>query len=447
VPQPLERTDLSVQHERAVLVGVILPESRIDARNPLGELKLLAESAGAVVVDGLMQRLIQPHNSTYIGSGKLEELHQRAEANEADLIIFDNDLSPRQIRNIEKVVGRKVLDRSELILDIFAARARTHEARLQVELAQLEYTAPRIRGMWTHLERIAGAGGATGAGAVGGIGTRGPGEKQIEIDRRIVKDRVAALKREMEKIDARKIREVESRDTEFTVSLVGYTNSGKSTLMNTLTGAGVMVKDRLFATLDTTTRRWKLSEGQVVLLSDTVGFVRDLPHRLVASFKATLEEAINADLLLHVVDASSPTLMMQLDSVNSVLEELGCLDRPTMVLLNKMDIAPDDVWPMVATKLPDAIPISARTGEGLDQLAEQVERSVRSKSVLTTLHVAAANGKLISELLRMAEVFERRYVGDIVEVDCRIDRHQLDQLCSRFPELRLPEELISRDVD
>ncbi|MHC5100713.1 MAG: GTPase HflX, partial [Planctomycetota bacterium] len=300
------RDQLKVHQERAILVGVILKRKEKTSNDDvLGELTALAESAGAVVVDRFIQKMGRVSAATYIGSGKAKMLAERVDAKEADVVIFDNDLSPAQIRELEKIVECKVLDRSELILDIFATRARTHQAKLQVELAQLEYTYPRLTRMWSHLDTVAGAGGAGGVGAVGGIGTRGTGEKQLEIDRRLVNKRITELKRNIAAIDKRKIREIDGRSDFYTISLVGYTNAGKSTLMNALTDAGVFVQDQLFATLDTRTRKWQVDAGVEVLLSDTVGFVSKLPHHLVASFKATLEETINADLLLHVVDASS----------------------------------------------------------------------------------------------------------------------------------------------
>ena len=304
-----------------MLVKLITPAnaSSVDARNPLGELKMLAEAAGAEVVDGLLQKRMKESTRTHIGKGKVEELAAKCDASEANLIIFDDELTPAQIRTLEKATERKVIDRSELILDIFASRAQTREARLQVEIAQLEYTSPRLRGMWTHLERIAGAGGGGQAGSVGGIGTRGPGERQIEVDRRIVRDRLTFLRKQIQQIDDRKTRTVKSRSDQFTISLVGYTNAGKSTLMNALTDAGQDARDMLFATLDTKTVRWELERRRKhALISDTVGFVRNLPHKLVASFKATLEEAIHADLLFHVVDASSKDAMRQVTVVKGV---------------------------------------------------------------------------------------------------------------------------------
>ena len=294
------RQTLKVKKERAILVAALLRGN--DYGDDLAELTALAESAGAVVVDRFQQKIRKINPSTYIGKGKADQLAGRARKFEADVVIFDNDLSPGQIRELEILIKVKVLDRSELILDIFATRAKTRQAKLQVELAQLEYTYPRLTRMWSHLDSVAGAGGATAAGTVGGIGTRGPGEQQLEIDRRLVSKRITDLKRELLNIDRRRIREIDARKGLFKICLVGYTNAGKSTLLNTLTDAGVFVEDRLFATLDTRTRRWSPAKGVEVLLSDTVGFVKILPHQLLASFKATLEETLNADLLMHVVD-------------------------------------------------------------------------------------------------------------------------------------------------
>ena len=312
-----------------MLVGVILPGSTADPRDPLGELGSLAKTAGAKVVGSILQRRHSPDSGTYVGSGKAVQIAQLAKKEKADVVVFDNDLTPGQIGGLEKIIneeagskrgeGIKVLDRSELILDIFATRAQTHEAKLQVELAQMQYTYPRLARMWGHLERI-----ASGAGGGMGIGTRGPGETQLETDRRLVRKRIADLKSEISNIQDRKSRLVAQRNLEhFTVCIVGYTNAGKSTLFNTLTAAGTYADDKLFATLDTKTRAWRLERGTEVLLSDTVGFVRDLPHNLVASFKATLEEAVHADLLLHVLDVGHPHAEQQFNSVHQVLEEIG----------------------------------------------------------------------------------------------------------------------------
>ncbi len=433
LPETL-RTDIAVQAEKALLVGVILPSSQIDLNNPLGELDGLARAAGARVVDYIIQRRSRVDPATYVGSGKAQEIRDRADANEATLVIFDNDLSPGQIRDLERIIERKILDRSELILDIFAARAKTAQARLQVELAQLEYTAPRLRGMWTHLERIAGAGGATGAGVVGGIGTRGPGERQIEIDRRLVGKRIQLLKRRLAEIDQRRLREVRSRGNEYTLSLVGYTNAGKSTLMNALTQAGTYVEDKLFATLDTKTRQWNLSGGMVALVSDTVGFVRDLPHHLIASFRATLEEAIHADLLLHVVDMSSRTAALEMAAVDRVLAELKCETCKTLVLLNKYDAVTDPCdAQIIESRTPNCLRISARTGWGLDALHDIVLGEIRQRAQHVTVRIAPGNGQALAYLDRHAQVLQRRYGDDATELDVRITDAKLSQLRHRLP--------------
>ena len=398
-----------------MLVGVILPGSTADPRDPLGELASLAKTAGAKVVGQIIQRRHKPDAGTYIGTGKAVEIAQLAKAKDADVILFDNDLSPGQIGALEKIIAEemgkkrteavKILDRSELILDIFATRAQTHEAKLQVELAQMQYTYPRLTRMWGHLERIAGQSGGLG------IGTRGPGETQLETDRRIVRKRISDLKSDIEKIQERKSRLVAARNREhFTVCIVGYTNAGKSTLFNTLTAAGTYADDKLFATLDTKTRAWRLERGTEVLLSDTVGFVRDLPHNLVASFKATLEEAVHADLLLHVLDVGHPHAQQQFDSVHEVLEEIGAKGKPELLLLNKIDTEEGaDAFPFWRTLHPDAIPISARTGKGLADLHEAVYRDVRGHQVDVTLEADVANGKLISFIESHTRVQERQF--------------------------------------
>ncbi len=430
------REDLSVVQERALLVGVLL-DGRTRDDDPLNELAELAKSAGALVVGAALQRRTAPVAGTYIGRGKLEEIRQKCDALDANVVVFDNDLSPTQIREIEAVVERKVIDRSELILDIFASRARTAEARLQVELAQLEYTAPRLRGMWTHLERIAGAGGGTGVGSVGGIGTRGPGERQIEIDRRLVEKRITMLKRKLGEIDQRKVREVRARRDYFTISLVGYTNAGKSTLMNALTGAGALAEDRLFATLDTLTRRWPLGNGRFVLLSDTVGFIRDLPHHLVASFRATLEEAIHADLLLHVVDASSREVLAQIAAVEQVLGELGVGQRPTLLALNKVDAVADEaILPILRQKFTEAISISARTGEGLDGLRDVVLERLAGEQRRMRLSIPAAAGRALGFLERFADVLTREFVDGRAIFEVNISERVLDHLHTLGADIR-----------
>jgi GTP-binding protein HflX len=430
----LKRTELSVRQERAVLVGVILPRSTADPRDPLGELASLAKTAGAKVVGQVLQRRAKPDSGSYIGTGKAKEIAALAKSKDADVVLFDNDLSPAQIGALEKIIATemgkqrtesmKILDRSELILDIFATRAQTHEAKLQVELAQMQYTYPRLTRMWGHLERIAGQSGGMG------IGTRGPGETQLETDRRIVRKRISDLRHNIEKIQERKSRLVAERNrTHFTVCIVGYTNAGKSTLFNTLTAAGTYADDKLFATLDTKTRAWKLERGTEVLLSDTVGFVRDLPHNLVASFKATLEEAVHADLLLHVLDVGHPHAQQQFDSVHQVLEEIGAKDKPEMLLLNKIDTDEGEAaFPFWRTLHQNAIPISAKTGRGLAELQEAVYQHVRGQQVDVLLEADVANGKLISFIESHTRVRDRQFTDGRVQMRAVMGKHTLADL-------------------
>ena len=427
------RQTLKVRKERAILVAAILPGR--DRGDDLAELTALAESAGAVVVDRFQQRIRRVNPSKYLGKGKVDQLAGRVKRFAADVIIFDNDLSPGQIRELEKIVAAKVLDRSELILDIFATRAKTKQAKLQVELAQLEYTYPRLTRMWSHLDTVAGAGGGTTAGAVGGIGTRGPGEQQLEIDRRLVSKRITELKRELVNIDRRRIREIEGRKGLFKICLVGYTNAGKSTLLNTLTDAGVFVEDRLFATLDTRTRRWSPAKGVEVLVSDTVGFVKDLPHQLVASFKATLEEAVNADLLLHIVDVANPDALKQIQSVESVLAEIGCGDKPILAVLNKVD-AVKSIGDLetLQTLLRDAVSISARTGYGLDALSQVITERYKGTELLLRVTSRQSNGKVQSYLRAHGRILDEQYINSTVVVEAQLGRNQLPDLERLHPE-------------
>jgi GTP-binding protein HflX len=403
----------SVVSERAVLVGVLLADQEHPVA-PLEELEGLAEAAGARVVGQLTQRRPAPDAATYLGKGKVEELKRLADSRHADVIVFDNDLGAAQVRNLEKSVERKVVDRTELILDIFASRARTYEARLAVELAQLEYSMPRLKRMWTHLSRQ----------AQGGIGLRGPGEKQLEVDRRLVERRIADLRSELEAIHHRKEREVAARRGSMTVSLVGYTNAGKSTLMNTLTGADVYVEDQLFATLDTRTRRWQLPGWGPVLLSDTVGFIRDLPHHLIASFKATLEEARQADLLLHVADAANPAVYDQISAAYRVLEELGIQAKDTLLVLNKAD-ALDSPARMegLLRRYPNAVPLSARTGLGIPQLAVAVSDALSRTFLDVDVEMGVENGRAMAYLAAHGEILSKQYHDSKVVVHCRIPQY------------------------
>ncbi len=423
---------LSVDQEKGILVACLLPGHQSDPQDPLSELRSLAETAGVVVVDEMLQHRHQPDATTFIGSGKARELASMAKLHEAEVVIFDNDLSPSQIGRLEETIEKKVIDRSELILDIFAARARTYEARLQVELAQLEYTYPRLRAMWSHLERIVG-------GSPGGVGTRGPGEQQLEIDRRIVQRRKAELRREIADIQARKSREVEQRNTDFfTVGLVGYTNVGKSTLFNTLTDARAYADDKLFATLSTRTRRWDLGGGDQVMLSDTVGFVRDLPHHLVASFKATLEEAVHSDVLLVVLDAAHPRAMQQYETVVRVLEEIGASRQQRLVVLNKIDALEHNADLLAfESMLPDALPLSARRGLGIEALVERVRSAARGRLCELELELDMAEGKSLHYLESRAEVLDRQYDGDRVRMKVRIGKRLLEQLRAMGAGLRI----------
>ena len=419
--------DLKVARERAILVGAIVKGG--DGGDNLVELTALAESAGAVIVDRIQQKIRTPHTSVYIGRGKAEELGERVEKQKADVVIFDNDLSPRQIRELEKIVATRVIDRSELILDIFAGRARTRQAKLQVAVAQLEYTYPRLTRMWGHLDTVAGAAGGTAAGAVGGIGTRGTGEQQLEIDRRIVQKRIAELKRELEKIDKRKLREIRGRKDVFKIGLVGYTNSGKSTLLNRLTGSDVVVADRLFATLDTRTRKWQLGGGLEALLSDTVGFVRNIPHHLVESFKATLEEAINADLLLHVIDVSNPEVLKQIESVNGVLKEIGCGEKAVLAVFNKVDVVRDiGQLEMLETMYPDALSVSARTGFGIEELTAAVSERCKGGEVRLVVKSSQSNGKVQSFLRAHGKIIEERYLDGSVVIEVELGVNSMARL-------------------
>ena len=437
--QPKERNQVKIERERAVLAAVHLPESKFDPRDPLGELRALAETAGATVVGEITQNRARPEAGTYIGSGKVEELKAMCDELQAGVIIFDHELSPKQIANIEKATERKVLDRSELILDIFASRATTRQAQIAVELAQLEYTYPRLVAMWSHLERIVGVGG------IAGVGTRGPGEKQIEIDRRLVMARKTRLRRELEEINERKRREVFARNLEhFTVGLVGYTNAGKSTLFNTLTEGGAFAADKLFATLMTRTREWNLGGGAKVLLSDTVGFIRDLPHHLIASFRATLEEATHADCLIVVVDVADPAAQLQYETVMGTLAELfeetearakkagePWHEPEIVVVLNKVDRLRDKstllAW---AREVPGSIEISAidPAHEGVIALRDRIHALSRGPVRELSLTLPLADSKAIDTIEKQATVLERTYENGAVILRARIGARQIDRL-------------------
>jgi GTP-binding protein HflX len=437
------REQIKVAAERAVLVAVHLPGDWVDPVDPFAELRALAETAGAAVVGELLQNLERPTPRTYLGTGKTEELKNLVSLTKAKLVVFDNDLAPAQIKAIEEATLCKVVDRSELILDIFANRAATAAAQLQVEIAQLQYTLPRLRAMWSHLEQIAG-------GAPVGIGTRGPGEKQIEIDRRLVQNRLTRLRRELREIQARTTRDVGRRNQEhFTVGLVGYTNAGKSTLFNRLTAGGAFADPKLFATLSTRVERWNLGGGDAVMLSDTVGFIRDLPHHLVASFRSTLEDTVSARLILVLLDVSDPAAAMQLETVQETLDEIGATSQPRLLLLNKIDRLerPGDVLVWL-NRHPEALPISAATGEGLDALAEMVHGHYLGRVCEVTVSTAMSDGRTTALVEKRCEVLGREYQDGELRLRLRLGRRQVEELLSRGAKIRidglLPHEALER---
>ncbi len=381
----------------------------------LDELAELVDTAGGVVVGQLTQQIDKPNPATYLGKGKIEELALRLAETEATLIVFDDELSPAQGKNIEDATGKRVMDRAELILDIFATRARSSEAKMQVELAQLEYMLPRLQRMWSHLEKFR-----------GGIGVRGPGETQLETDRRLINNRIRLLKTRL--TDVQKSREVRrtGRKGQFRASLVGYTNAGKSSILRSLSGSSsIFVEDRLFATLDPLTRDIHLAENTSVLLTDTVGFIRKLPHDLVASFRATLEEVAESDLLLHVIDASHPTWEEQRTVVNQVLGEIGANDTPVLYVFNKIDRIPEEELLSLETRIQNLVPgsvfVSAVTDEGLDPLRRSLLAHARLRTPVSEIRLPLSDGKLLAEIHREAEVLEQKHVGEEIVITARLE--------------------------
>ena len=412
------------KQERAVLVGLEQDGvSKWDLRDSMDELRELVNSAGAEVVNTVTQKLEKPTAPYYIGKGKAELIKDSFQTQQVTSVIFDNELSPAQGRNLEHLFKRKVLDRTQLILDIFAQRARSREGRLQIELAQLQYLLPRLTRMWTHLSRQS-----------GGIGTRGPGETQLEVDRRRVQERIARLERELEGV--RKVRGVQRegrRRHQWPVAaVVGYTNAGKSTLLNLLTGADVLAADRLFATLDPTTRSFTLPNKQRMLLTDTVGFLRNLPHTLIESFKATLEEVSEADLLIHVVDISHPRVDEHIEAVNAVLKELGAFSKQTLLVFNKMDaVANADHLVAYQQRFARSVAISARTGEGVATLVQALQDEISSWRLQLRFRIPIAESSLIAEIHRVGRVLELRYEDDAAVIVAHVPAH-LEQRLTPF---------------
>src|SRR6266487_2161364 len=400
--------------ERVVLVGVWTDGTLVDAENSLVELARLAETAGSQVLEGLAQRRDRPDPATYLGSGKAKELAQIVVATGADTVICDGELTPGQLRQLEDVVKVKVIDRTALILDIFAQHARSREGKAQVELAQLQYFLPRLRGWGESLSRQ--------AGGRAGIGTRGPGETKIETDRRRVRARMARLRREIAAMAGarRTQRQERARHETPSVVLAGYTNAGKSSLLNRLTGAGVLVEDALFATLDPTIRRSRTAEGRELTVADTVGFVRHLPHQLVEAFRSTLEEVTDADLILHVVDASDADPEGQIEAVREVFGEIDALGVPELLVLNKVDAATPEVLSRLCRVAPDAVFVSARTGAGLDHLLAAIEHRLPRPSVEVRVLVPYDRGDLVSRVHETGEVVTQEHTAQGTLLDARV---------------------------
>jgi GTP-binding protein HflX len=414
------------EKERAFLVGVEVHSQPglISMQDSLEELERLADTAGLDVVGELTQKIDRPSSDTYIGSGKVEELRAFTEETLADVIIFDVDLSPRHQRELEKVFGTEVriLDRTALILDIFAQHASTREGYLQVELAQLEYRLPRLTRAWTHLARQAGGGGGR-AGGVGGVGLRGPGETQLEVDRREIGHRIHKLKEEIEKIREHRnqYRQQRKRARTPIVALVGYTNAGKSTLLNTLAKTDIYAADQLFATLDPTTRRVSLPDGQIILLTDTVGFIQKLPTQLIAAFRATLEEISEADLLLHVIDGTHPIALQQAQSVKQTLEQIGAGSIPTISVLNKVDeLEKEEIVQLVRDTFPGAVPISGLRGLGMEILLEKIEHDLFQSLLPVHIHLPYTEGQLISMFHENGVIDSIKYNAKVVDIRGKI---------------------------
>jgi GTP-binding protein HflX len=408
--------------ERVIVVGFVAHSRRTEATDDteehLAELERLVDTAGGTVVHRLTQRRPTVDAAFFIGKGKAEELAWLAREKDIQLIVFDDDLSPVQVRNLEKLTERKILDRSGIILDIFASRARSNEARTQVALAQLQYMLPRLTRQWTHLSK-----------QYGGIGTKGPGETQIETDRRVIRSKISRLKLKLRQIERERTEQRKGRSQLPRVSLVGYTNAGKSTLMNRLSGAGVTVEDRLFATLDPTVRSVRLSPSHRVLLSDTVGFIRKLPHHLVASFRTTLSEVADADLLLHVVDISHPAYTDHITVVQETLDDIGAAGKPAIMVLNKTDMVVNrETLRSALQQHPGAVGISAARGINIGALSARIAAFLDEQSTEETLTLSHDDHRLISHLHEVAEILEKRYEDDRIVIRFRSDKRSAEQI-------------------
>ncbi len=410
--------------EKAILVGLETNQSRLesvslkDAGDSLDELEELAETAGAVVVDKILQRKQSQDSTYYVGKGKIEELSLLCQARDVQLLIFDDELSGAQIRNIEEETGVRVIDRTTLILDIFAQRAISKEGKLQVELAQLKYKLPRLIGLGTELSRLG-----------GGIGTRGPGEKKLEVDRRHIRRRITSLERELDQLEKRRdfLRSARSKNNVPVIAIVGYTNAGKSTLMNRLCGASVFVEDKLFATLDPSARKLTLADGREAVLIDTVGFIRKLPHDLVEAFKSTLEEAVHADMLLHVVDASNENAAMQISVVEGLLEELGAASKSTVLVLNKQDLVTSS-GRINSMGYSSVCEISAVTGDGIEQLLDTITEGFKEKLKEVGMLIPYSEGWVMPYIYKYGQIINQEYLEDGISVKALVKIDKISKL-------------------
>lgn len=410
--------------EKAILVGLETNQSRLesvslkDAEDSLDELEELAETAGAVVVDKILQRKQSQDSTYYVGKGKIEELSLLCQARDVQLLIFDDELSGAQIRNIEEETGVRVIDRTTLILDIFAQRAISKEGKLQVELAQLKYKLPRLIGLGTELSRLG-----------GGIGTRGPGEKKLEVDRRHIRRRITSLERELDQLEKRRdfLRSARSKNNVPVIAIVGYTNAGKSTLMNRLCGASVFVEDKLFATLDPSARKLTLADGREAVLIDTVGFIRKLPHDLVEAFKSTLEEAVHADMLLHVVDASNENAAMQISVVEGLLEELGAASKSTVLVLNKQDLVASS-GRINSMGYSSVCEISAVTGDGIEQLLDTITEGFKEKLKEVGMLIPYSEGWVMPYIYKYGQIINQEYLEDGISVKALVKIDKISKL-------------------